>query len=173
MSGACVYSGCILYAMIEKMFMRRSWHYNLDDIEKAICEEAGPCQMRLLLPQVDYHAVEGKWMAQLDVIKFLEWYIETAPTSYGYVINGIVKAVKGDIKKSRAVARKYRWDIAYRQGYKCSPSFNPACSVMLHPRAFEIDHMQELRDGGLDELANLCALCSNCHSIKTRTHHRR
>ena len=102
------------------MFMRRSWHYNLEDIERAICEEAGPCQMRLLLPQVDYHAVEGKWMAQLDVIKFLEWYIETAPTSYGYVINGIVRAVKGDIKKSRAMSRKYRWDIAHRQGYKCN-----------------------------------------------------
>jgi len=155
-------------SMIDKMFMRRSWHYNLEDIEKAICEHAGPCQMRLLLPQVDYHAVEGKWMAQMDVIKFLDWYIGTAPTSYGYHINGIIKAVKVDIKKSRTVARKYRWDIAHRQGYKCND-----CQVMLHPRAFEIDHMQELREGGLDELANLCALCSNCHSIKTRTHHRR
>jgi len=156
--------------MIEKMFMRRSWHYNLEDIEKAICEHAGPCQMRLLLPQVDYHAVEDKWMSQLDVIKFLEWYIETAPTSYGYHINGIVKAVKGDMKKTRAVARKYRWNIAYRQGYRCSSSFNPECSIMLHPQAFDIDHMDELRDGGLDELKNLCALCSNCHSMKTRSH---
>lgn len=165
-----VYSGDVYSSMIEKVFMLRSWHYNLEDIEKAICENAGPCQMRLLLPQVNYRVMEGKWMAQLDVIKFLDWYIETAPTAYGYHINGIIKAVKGDIKKSRAVARKYRWNIAYRQGYRCSPSFNPACSIMLHPQAFEIDHMQELRDGGLDELKNLCALCSNCHAMKTRTH---
>ena len=150
--------------------MHRSWHYNLEDIERAICENAGPCQMRLLLPQVNYRVVDEKWMAQLDVIKFLDWYIETAPTSYGYHINGIIKAVKGDIKKSRAVARKYRWNIAYRQGYRCSPSFNPSCSVMLHPQAFDIDHIDELRDGGLDELKNLCALCSNCHAMKTRSH---
>lgn len=166
-----VYSGDVYSSMIEKVFMLRSWHYNLEDIEKAICENAGPCQMRLLLPQVNYRVMEGKWMAQLDVIKFLDWYIETAPTAYGYHINGIIKAVKGDIKKSRAVARKYRWNIAYRQGYRCSPSFNPACSIMLHPQAFEIDHMQELRDGGLDELKNLCALCSNCHAMKTRSFH--
>ena len=145
--------------------MIRSWHYNLDDIERAICENAGPCQMRLLLPQVNYKAVDGIWMAQLDVINFLDWYIGTAPTAYGYHINGIIKAVKGDIKKSRAVARKYRWNIAYRQEYKCGD-----CKVMLHPQAFEIDHVQELRDGGLDELKNLCALCSNCHAKKTRSH---
>lgn len=159
-----------LSSMIEKVFMLRSWHYNLEDIERAICENAGPCQIRLLLPQVNYKVVDEKWMAQLDVIKFLDWYIETAPTAYGYHINGIIKAVKGDIKKSRAVARKYRWNIAYRQGYRCSPSFNPACSIMLHPQAFDIDHIDELRDGGLDELKNLCALCSNCHAMKTRSH---
>ena len=159
-----------LSSMIEKAFMHRSWHYNLEDIERAICENAGPCQMRLLLPQVEYKVVDGKWMAQLDVIKFLEWYIETAPTAYGYHINGIIKAIKGDVKKSRAVARKYRWNIAYRQGYRCSPSFNPACSILLHPQAFDIDHIDELRDGGLDELQNLCALCSNCHAMKTRSH---
>ena len=161
-----VYSGDVYSSMIEKVFMLRSWHYNLEDIEKAICENAGPCQMRLLLPQVNYRVMEGKWMAQLDVIKFLDWYIETAPTAYGYHINGIIKAIKGDLKKSRAVSRKYRWDIAHRQGYKCND-----CKTMLHPRAFEIDHMQELRDGGLDELRNLCALCSNCHAIKTRSFH--
>ena len=154
--------------MIGKVFMIRSWHYNLDDIERAICENAGPCQMRLLLPQVKYKVVDGIWMAQLDVINFLDWYIGTAPTAYGYHINGIIKAVKGDIKKSRAVARKYRWNIAHRQEYKCGD-----CKVMLHPQAFEIDHVQELRDGGLDELKNLCALCSNCHAKKTRSYHMR
>lgn len=153
--------------MIEKTFMFGAWHYNLDNIEQAICENAGPCQMRLLLPQVKYNVVDGKWMAQLDVIKFLDWYIETAPTAYVYHINGIQKAIKGDLKKSRAVSRKYRWHVAYRQGYKCNK-----CGELLHPDALDIDHVQELRAGGLDELANLCALCTNCHAKKTRSHRR-
>ena len=152
--------------MIEKVFMFGSWHYNLENVEQAICEHAGPCQMRLLLPQVDYNVVDGKWMAQTDVLKFLEWYMETAPSSYLYHINGIHGAVKKDLKKSRAVARKYRWHVAYRQGYKCT------CGDLLHPDAMDIDHVQELRDGGLDELANLCALCANCHAKKTRSHRR-
>ena len=157
----------VLLKMIEKMFMRGAWHYNLENIEQAICEEAGPCQMSLLLPQVNYDVIESKWMSQLDVIKFLDWYTDTAPAAYGYVIQNICKAVKGDIKKSRAVARKYRWHIAYRQGYKCT------CGDLLHPDAMDIDHVQELRAGGLDELANLCALCANCHAKKTRSYRRR
>ena len=64
--------------------------------------------------------VQSEWMVSgwlsLDVINFLDWYIGTAPTAYGYHINGIIKAVKGDIKKSRAVARKVQVACSLQTG---------------------------------------------------------
>ena len=151
--------------MIEKAYFNGAWHYNLDSIGEIICREAGPCQMRLLLPQVDIRHING-WMAQSNIIKFLDWYAENTP-SYEYVINNLAKAIKAEQKKSRATARKYRWHVAHSQGYKCLH-----CSELLHPDAMDIDHKQELREGGADELDNLCALCTNCHAKKTRSYHR-
>ena len=153
--------------MIEKTFLRGAWHYNMEDIEEAICHSAGPCQIRLLLPQTKFHTVDDKWMSQTNVLQFLEWYAETAPSSYLYTINELAKAVKKDQKKSRAVAKKWRWHVAFSQGYKCK-----GCAELLHPDAMDIDHIQELREGGLDRLENLCALCTNCHAKKTRSYHR-
>ncbi len=151
--------------MIEKAFIHGAWHYNMESIGHIICKEAGPCQMRLLLPQVDIKHVDG-WMSQKNAIKFLDWYAECTPR-YEYVINNLSKALKADQKQRRAVARKYRWHIAHRQSYTCLH-----CKTLLHPDAFDIDHVQELRNGGQDELENLCALCSNCHAKKTRSYHR-
>ena len=151
--------------MIEKAFIHGAWHYNMETIGDIICKEAGPCQMRLLLPQVDIKHVDG-WMTQKNAVKFLDWYAESTPR-YEYVINNLSKAIRADQKKSRAVARKYRWHIAHRQEYKCLH-----CKLLLHPDAFDIDHIEELRSGGADELQNLCALCSNCHAKKTRSYHR-
>ena len=153
--------------MIEKTFFRGAWHYSMEDIEEAICHSAGPCQFRLLLPQTEFKVVDDKWMSQPDVLRFLDWYTQTAPSSYLYTINEIAKAVKKDQKKSRAVAKKWRWHIAFSQGYKCKD-----CAQLLHPDAMDIDHIQELRQGGLDRLENLCALCTNCHAKKTRSFHR-
>ena len=154
--------------MIEKTFLRGAWHYNMEDIEEAICHSAGPCQFRLLLPQTKFHTVDDKWMSQTNVLQFLEWYAETAPSSYLYTINELAKAVKKDQKKSRAVAKKWRWHIAYRQEYKCAH-----CKELLDPDAFDVDHVEELQDGGIDEIANLQALCCCCHAKKTRSHGRR
>ena len=152
--------------MIEKAFFQGQWHYNIESIGDLICKGAGPCQVRLLLPQVDLDIIDKKWMSQKNTIKFLDWYAENQP-SYEYTLNGIAKAVKADQKKSRAIARKYRWHIAHRQNYLCLH-----CKQLLHPDAMDIDHMQELRGGGADELQNLCALCSNCHAKKTRSYYR-
>lgn len=152
--------------MIEKAFFHGQWHYNIESIGEIVCKEAGPCQIRLLLPQVDFKVVDDKWMAQKDTIKFLDWYAESMP-SYEYTLNNIAKAVKSDQKKSRSIARKYRWHIAHRQKYSCLH-----CKEMLHPDAMDIDHIEELRAGGVDELYNLCALCSNCHAKKTRSYYR-
>lgn len=152
--------------MIEKAFFKGCWHYNIESIGDIICKEAGPCQVRLLLPQVDIEVIDDTWMSQKNTIRFLNWYAENMP-SYEYTINSIAKAVKADQRKSRATARKYRWHIAHRQSYTCLH-----CKELLHPDSMDIDHIQELRSGGVDELKNLCALCSNCHAKKTRSYHR-
>ncbi len=154
--------------MIEKMFIRSSWHYNMENVEEAICKTAGPCQIQLLVPQTDFKLVDNKWMSESDLLQFLDWYAEVAPTSYGYAIQRMVNAVKKDQRQKRANSKKWRWHVAYRQDYKCLH-----CKEKLHPDSLDIDHIEELRQGGLDELSNLCALCSNCHAKKTRSYHRR
>lgn len=152
--------------MIEKAFFHGQWHYNMESVGNIISKEVGPCQVRLLLPQVNLKTVNETWMTQKNAVKFLDWYAESMP-SYEYVINNLAKAIKADQKKSRAVARKYRWHIAHRQKYQCLH-----CKELLHPDAMDIDHIEELRSGGHDELHNLCALCANCHAKKTRSYYR-
>lgn len=150
--------------MIDKCFMRGKWFYNTENIETIICRDAGPCQMRLLLPQLDGLEIVDNWISQQSLLTFLDWYADSAPSSYLYVIGQVEKAVKRDMKQRRAMSRKYRWEIAWRQQYKCLE-----CSQLLHFQAFDIDHVKELRDGGLDEKSNLAALCCNCHAKKTRS----
>ena len=154
--------------MIDKCFMHGKWFYNMNHIETAICKDAGPCQMRLLLPQIDRMEVVEEWIAQSSLLRFLEWYGDSAPSSYLYAIGQLERAVRQDIKHRRAVSRKHRWEIAWRQGYKCLD-----CKELLHFRAFDIDHVHELRDGGVDEKSNLAALCCNCHAKKSRSHRSR
>ena len=139
--------------MIEKAFIHGAY-YNMETIGDIICK-AGPCQMRLLLPQVDIKHVDG-WMTQKNAVKFLDWYAESTPR-YEYVINNLSKAIRADQKKSRAVARKYRWHIAHRQEYKCLH-----CKLLLHPDAFDIDHIEELRSGS-GQLQNL-STCFKFHA---------
>ncbi len=152
--------------MIEKCFMRGKWFYDINQIEQAICEDAGPCQMRLLIPQIDNMDIVDHWISQSSLVRFLNWYGDSAPSSYLYVIGNLEKAVKRDIKQRRAMSRKYRWEIAWRQQYKCL-----SCKALLHFKAFDIDHVVELREGGLDEKSNMAALCCNCHAKKSRSFH--
>lgn len=69
-------------------------------------------------------------------------------------------------EKNKALKRKFstthRIEIAYKTKYKCN-----MCSKILPP-TFEIDHIVELWEGGVDEYDNLQALCPNCHAEKTR-----
>lgn len=152
--------------MIEKCHMLGAWHYKLDDINKIICQEAGPCQLHLLLPQTKYTATNG-FMNSANLLKFLKWYVEGEP-AHEYVCNSIARAIKDAEKLCRKNSKKYRWHVAYRQEYKCN-----MCKELLHPDAMDIDHCEELRDGGEDVTSNLQALCPTCHAKKTRSHGRR
>ena len=152
--------------MIEKKYILGAWHYKLDDINDAICKEAGPCQLHLLLPQTKFRSVDG-FMNSKNLLPFLKWYEEGEPANE-YVCGSISKAIKDAEKLSRKTSKKYRWHVAFRQGYKCAH-----CRELLHPDAMDIDHISELQDGGEDVMSNLAALCTNCHAKKTRSHGRR
>jgi 5-methylcytosine-specific restriction protein A len=152
--------------MIEKRHMLGAWFYKLDDVNDAICRESGPCQLDLLLPQTKFVAVDG-FMNSKNLLPFLKWVEEGEP-AHEYVSGNIARAIKDAEKLYRKKSKKYRWLIAYRQQYKCN-----MCRDLLHPDALDIDHCEELRDGGEDEMKNLQALCPTCHAKKTRSHGRR
>ena len=152
--------------MIEKCHMLGEWHYKLEDINDIICKEAGPCQLHLLLPQTKYKAIDG-FMNSKNLLAFLKWYEEGEP-AHEYVCGSISKAIKDAEKLSRKTSKKYRWHVAFRQGYKCAH-----CKELLHPDSFDCDHVAELQDGGEDVMANLQCLCCCCHAKKTRSHGRR
>lgn len=119
-----------------------------------------PCALQLKLQQFPGKIeIQGEWMSKKCMQKFLRWYSDTC--SYGQleVINGIQRA----IKPKREMSKKYRWEIAYRQQYKCAE-----CAELLHPKAMDIDHVKPLSEGGEDTPENCQALCANCHAKKSR-----
>lgn len=146
--------------------MLGAWFYKLDDINDAICKEAGPCQLHLLLPQTKFEQVDG-FINSKNLLPFLKWVLEGEP-ALEYVCGSIARAIRGAEKLSRKTSKKFRWLVAYRQQYKCN-----MCRDLLHPDAYDVDHCEELRDGGEDVMKNLQALCTNCHAKKTRSHGRR
>jgi 5-methylcytosine-specific restriction protein A len=66
-------------------------------------------------------------------------------------------------KKRRHLPTPIRLHIAQQQAWECR-----TCKCQLGAR-FEIDHIVGLADGGSNDITNLQALCSNCHSAKTHT----
>ena len=151
----------------------------LSDIEDGVQsnQKQGSTPFRLApsLPHVEFPLkqfkdVEGNvWLELHCTLKVLDYYCrEVAETEVLPVVAELGRTLKEGIQQKRAVARKNRWLIAYRQKYKCA-----GCNNLLYPLAFDIDHAVELRDGGKDKLQNLQALCSNCHAAKTRSYHSR
>lgn len=126
-----------------------------------------PSLSHVTFPLKQMQDAEGNdWLEVQCAIKVLEYYIRTVcETDILPIVGGLVRTIKATVKQKRAVARKNRWLIAFRQEYKCA-----GCGNLLYPLAFDIDHKTELRDGGADSLDNLQALCSNCHAAKTRSY---
>tara|TARA_B100001094_G_scaffold327742_1_gene386621 strand:- start:938 stop:1300 length:363 start_codon:yes stop_codon:yes gene_type:complete len=61
----------------------------------------------------------------------------------------------------RNVSQKTKKIIASNQQWKCN-----ICKKLLD-FTFEVDHVNELRYGGNNDINNLQALCPNCHRRKT------
>lgn len=119
-----------------------------------------PCALPLKFEQFPGKlSIDGTWMTKGSMQKFFTWYSDTC--SYGQL--QVVRAVLLALKPKRSVSKKYRWEIAYRQEYKCA-----VCLDLLHPKAMDIDHIVELSKGGEDTVKNCQALCANCHAKKSR-----
>ena len=150
---------------IPKTLMEGNWFYDWKDIETKVQTHCGPCRFDILMDQCPSKLIlRDNWMHQKSMLAFLKWYLNACETSYLSTVGAIERAIKEDLKYSRKMSRKYRWEVAYRQGYKCA-----SCAELLHPKAMDIDHVQALHLGGEDIIANLQALCSNCHARKTRS----
>lgn len=71
----------------------------------------------------------------------------------------------------RKVSDSQKKRVAGRQRYRCAASvLNYKCPLNGDPfdeSGYEIDHIQELRDGGNNDISNLQALCPMCHRVKT------
>ncbi len=154
--------------MIAKTKIGSAWYYDWNTIHAPLTD-VYPCATELLLDQY-----EGKIDAKVDdkhhfmsrktLIPFLRWVAERGTSEAARMLYDIEKSILQDVKHVRAMSRKHRWMVAYAQDYKCK-----VCKCKLHPKAFDIDHIVELCQGGKDTIENLQALCVQCHAIKTRS----
>jgi len=126
----------------------------------------------LLIDQFEYR-YKSLNMAFYDNIKcvpckmacqFIQWSMENS-----YKTSDSLSKFNRDLKPyckkipKRVLSRSLRVEIAYRQEYKCN-----MCGLFPIPPNFEVDHIDELQDGGADVSENLQALCPGCHAEKTR-----
>ena len=133
--------------------------YDWKAVQHAL-NEVQPCALQLKFEQFPGKIeTNGTWMSKTSLQKFLRWYSDTCSYQELQVIQGVQRA----LKPQRNVSKKYRWEIAFRQAYKCA-----TCKELLHPKAMDIDHVVELSKGGEDTVANCQALCANCHAKKSR-----
>jgi hypothetical protein len=58
-----------------------------------------------------------------------------------------------------------RNEIAAGQGWLCK--LNLERCIRTLPAVFHIDHKIPLREGGTNDISNLCATCPNCHQLKS------
>jgi len=71
------------------------------------------------------------------------------------------KKINSNKLYKRNVSPKTKKIIASKQEWKCN-----ICGKILD-FTYEVDHINELRYGGNNEIDNLQALCPNCHRRKT------
>jgi len=160
---------------IDKTKFEGNWHYDMTCIENHMVD-ASTENAPISMPQYEriYESQTGtslpriheRWVEGKTLIKFLKWLETHAHHTLHTTVFHIHKAVKKDFDVSRKNSRKYRWDVAFRQKYTCN-----ICKQLLHPKAFDIDHIIPLHISGQagDTLDNMQALCCICHAKKTRT----
>lgn len=167
--------------MLRVCLISSNIHYNANDVQDAFADVIQKKNLsesfliENLLPQCNFDAVTTEdvdgnlWIERESLQSFLEWYAkECSPSVLLPLVGELMRTVKYEKKQKRVQAKKWRWHVAHRQQYRCA-----VCSELLHPDGFDIDHVDELRDGGKDVYSadgkdNLQAVCCTCHAKKTR-----
>ena len=129
--------------MIVKTKIGTAWYYDWNSIHAPLTD-VYPCATEILLDQY-----EGKldtkedgthlFISRKTLIPFLRWVGERGTMEAERFLYDIEVSISKDMKKVRAMSRKHRWTVAYRQQYKCN-----ICKGLLHPKAFDVDHILEL-----------------------------
>ena len=110
--------------------------------------------MDMLSPLIDFTTTSGNSSFMGDL------HNEDAPSA------GTMNAEKrilqsGGKSTKRSVSETKKKYVASQQGWKCGD-----CKQELNAW-FEVDHIKRLEYGGTNEVANLVALCRDCHGKKT------
>jgi len=151
---------------IDKTKVGDSWYYDyigIADMLKASFDQ----KLYVYVSQTGkgVEIIDERWAEGRQLVKFLDWFGKNCAEGLQTQVYYINKAIKKDYEITRTTSRKFRWEIAYKQQYKCNH-----CNDLLHPKSFDIDHIMPLFKGGQDnDLNNLQALCCNCHALKSRT----
>lgn len=158
----------LLLRMIAKTKINGQWYYDWLSVHEKLTR-VYPCASEILLDQYEGQldaVVDGvhHFVSRKTILPFLRWVGERGTQIACTFLYNVERGIKADMEAARKLSRKYRWEVAFAQEYKCK-----LCGELLHPKAFDIDHIVELCAGGKDELENLQALCVFCHAKKTRT----
>ena len=141
--------------MIAKTKIGGRWHYSVESLDKIFSPRTG----RTLALPLKHFGAAGEWLEHSTLVSFLKEYQKEGEVSD--LAFGVLGAIRKEKVRRRRVAQLRRWDLAYKQEYRCK------CGVLLKP-SFEVDHIVELADGGEDCEENLQCLCRDCHGQKTR-----
>ena len=112
--------------------------------------------MHMFNPIVDFTSTyqDGDPSAQTTG-SFMKSFMNANDMSEQRILNSGKKGTKRSVSETK---KKY---VASQQGWKCN-----ACQNQL-TAWFEVDHVQRLEHGGINEVGNLVALCRECHGEKT------
>ena len=103
------------------------------------------------------------WIPVKMLEKYIAWVIDTTFNNEDKIYGLRLELSNMKIQPKRKISKSNRIEIAFRQQYKCN-----LCDLFPIPPTFEVDHIIELQDGGLDHIDNLQVLCVACHAKKTR-----
>src|SRR5438874_5747290 len=74
----------------------------------------------------------------------------------------LMDEVKQKNTNRKALPESLKRAVLAEAGYRCAV---PTCRTIL---ALDLHHIEEVREGGGDEVFNLIALCPTCHALYTR-----
>lgn len=120
------------------------WFYDWLDIHAQLTN-VYPCISDMLLEQYEGKMVESvndahHFISRKSIVPFLRFVGERGTHEAANFLYQVEKGIMTDAGVCRKLSRKYRWEIAFEQEYKCMH-----CKTLLHPKAAQIKGINERR----------------------------